>query len=90
MLKVNYFPHFFFRKRNVEQRKLSPESVRRQTARSFTKIPIPLRSKSNFLTLTSRQICIGALPMANMQCGICELVSFETVKNDSDRRAFEY
>jgi hypothetical protein len=32
------FPHFFFRKRNVEQRKLSHEEIRRQTAHSFAKI----------------------------------------------------
>jgi len=48
MDRLIYFPHFFFRKRNLEERKLSHEEIRRQTAHSFAKISIPLRFKEKF------------------------------------------
>ena len=55
------FPPFFFRKRKVEERKLSHGEIRRQTARSLAKIYklVCWLKHANFLTLISRQICIG-------------------------------
>jgi hypothetical protein len=73
---LNNFPHFFFRKRNLEERKLSHEEMWRQTAHSFTKIytacPRLLAGTTfqNFLTFNSWQICIGAFLSAKVGCGM--------------------
>jgi hypothetical protein len=69
-LFLNTFPHFFFRKRNLEERKLSHEEMRRQTAHSFTKISIPLRSKEKFLNAQFVADLYRRISKCELGCGM--------------------